>query len=43
LLLAALGSFLADDLQRLNALKGVLSLVVALVAAALVAFLGPVA
>jgi uncharacterized protein len=43
MLLAVLGAFVADDLQRLNALKGVLSLVVALVAGALVAVLGPVA
>jgi uncharacterized protein len=43
MLLAVLGAFLAEDLQRLNALKGLLSLVVALVAGALVALLGPVA
>jgi uncharacterized protein len=43
MLLAVLGAFVVDDLQRLNALKGVLSLVVALVAGALVAVLGPVA
>ncbi len=43
MLLAVLEAFLEDDLQRLNALKGVLSLVVALVAGVLVAALGPVA
>lgn len=43
LLLAVLGVVLADDLQRLNALKGVLSLVIGVVTAATVALLGPVA
>jgi uncharacterized protein len=43
MLLAALGAFLDDDLQRLNACKGVLSLLVALVSAAGFAIFGPVA
>jgi uncharacterized membrane protein YfcA len=43
MLLAILEAFLEDDLQRLNALKGLLSLVVALVSASLVAIFGPVA
>ncbi len=42
-LLAILGVFLVEDLQRLNALKGVLSLLVALVTAAGFALFGPVA
>jgi uncharacterized protein len=42
-LLALLGALLADDLQRLNALKGLISLVVGLVAAAGFAIFGPVA
>lgn len=43
MLLAILGAFLPDDLQRLNALKGLLSLVVAVVSALVVAVFGPVA
>lgn len=43
MLLAILGAFLPDDLQRLNALKGLLSLVVAVVSAIVVAIFGPVA
>lgn len=43
MLLAALGAFLDDDLQRLNALKGTLGLTVAVVAAVSVAIFGPVA
>lgn len=42
-LLALLGALLPDDLQRLNALKGLLSLLVAVVCAAGFALLGPVA
>jgi len=42
-LLALLGALLPDDLQRLNALKGVLSLLVAVVSAVAFAILGPVA
>jgi uncharacterized membrane protein YfcA len=42
-LLALLGALLPDDLQRLNALKGLLSLLVAVVSAAGFALLGPVA
>jgi uncharacterized membrane protein YfcA len=42
MLLAILGALLPDDLQRLNALKGVLSLVVAVAAAIVVAVFGPV-
>jgi uncharacterized membrane protein YfcA len=43
MLLAILGVFLDDDLQRLNACKGVLSLLVALVTAVGFALFGPVA
>ncbi len=43
MLLALLGAFLDDGLQRLNALKGLLSLVVAVVSAVAVAIFGPVA
>ena len=43
LLLAVLGLLLVDDLQRLNALKGALSLVIGAVAALSVALFGPVA
>ena len=43
MLLALLGAFVDDDLQRLNALKGLLSLVVAVVTAVGVALFGPVA
>lgn len=42
-LLALLGALLPDDLQRLNALKGLLSLLVAGISAAGFALLGPVA
>ena len=42
-LLALLGALLPDDLQRLNALKGLLSLLVAVICAAGFALLGPVA
>lgn len=43
MLLALLGALLRDDLQRLNALKGVLSLVIALAAAIAFALFGPIA
>jgi uncharacterized protein len=43
MLLALLGVLLPDDLQRLNALKGVLSLVIALGAALAFAVFGPIA
>lgn len=43
MLLALLGAFLDDPLQRVNALKGVLSLVVAVVSAVCVGLFGPVA
>jgi len=43
MLLAILGVFVDDGLQRLNALKGVLSLLVAVVCAAAFAVFGPVA
>ena len=43
MLLALLGVLLPDDLQRLNALKGVLSLIVAIVAAVGFALFGPIA
>src|SRR4051794_4023943 len=42
MLLAALGAFLPDDLQRLNALKGLLSLVISAVAVVYFALFGPV-
>ena len=42
MLLAVLGLFIRDDLQRINALKGVLSLIVNVVAAIYFAFFGPV-
>jgi len=42
LMLAFLGIFLHDTLQRLNALKGLLSLVINVVAAAVFAIFGPV-
>jgi uncharacterized membrane protein YfcA len=42
MLLAILAIGLEDSLQRLNALKGLLSLVVAVVAAVFFAFFGPV-
>jgi len=43
MLLALLGVLLPDELQRLNALKGVLSLIVAIVAAVGFALFGPIA
>jgi uncharacterized protein len=43
MLLAALGAFLPDDLQRLNALKGLLSLVISAVAVVYFVLFGPVA
>ena len=43
MLLAVLGAFLPDDLQRLNALKGLLSLLISAVAVAYFALFGPVA
>jgi uncharacterized protein len=43
MLLAVLAAFLDEDLQRLNALKGLLSLVVAVVSAVSVGLFGPVA
>jgi uncharacterized protein len=43
MLLAVLGAFLPDDLQRLNALKGLLSLVISAVAVVYFALFGPVA
>jgi uncharacterized membrane protein YfcA len=43
MLLAVLGLLLTEDLQRLNALKGLLSLVIGLVTAASFALFGPVA
>jgi uncharacterized membrane protein YfcA len=42
MLLALLAVFIEEDLQRLNALKGVLSLLVSLAAAVLLAVFGPV-
>jgi uncharacterized membrane protein YfcA len=42
MMLAVLGLFIRDDLQRINALKGVLSLIVNVVAAVYFAFFGPV-
>ncbi|MCW2967771.1 MAG: hypothetical protein JWM71_1543 [Solirubrobacteraceae bacterium] len=43
MLLAILGAFLPEDLHRINALKGLLSLVVAVVSGIVVAIFGPVA
>lgn len=43
MLLAVLGVFLEDDLQRINALKGVLSLLIAIVTVAGFALFGPIA
>jgi uncharacterized protein len=43
MLLAVLGAFLPDDLQRLNALKGLLSLVISAVAVVYFALFAPVA
>ena len=43
MLLAILGAALPDDLQRINALKGLLSLIVSVVAAVAFALFGPVA
>ena len=42
MMLAVLGLFIRDDLQRLNALKGILSLIINVVAAIYFAFFGPV-
>src|SRR3954454_10549972 len=42
MLLAVLGAFLPDDMQRLNALKGLLSLVISAVAVVYFALFGPV-
>jgi uncharacterized membrane protein YfcA len=42
MMLAILGLFIRDDLQRINALKGVLSLIINVVAAIYFAFFGPV-
>ena len=42
MLLAVLGVFLTDDLQRVNALKGLLSLVVGAVSALYLIVFGPV-
>ena len=42
MMLALLGLFIRDDLQRINALKGVLSLIINMVAAVYFAFFGPV-
>ena len=42
MLLAALGAFLPDDMQRLNALKGLLSLVISAAAVIYFAFFAPV-
>jgi uncharacterized membrane protein YfcA len=42
MLLAVLVAYLEDDLQRVNALKGLLSLVIGLVSAVYLALLGPV-
>lgn len=42
MMLAVLGFFIRDDLQRLNALKGILALIINVVAAIYFAFFGPV-
>jgi uncharacterized membrane protein YfcA len=42
MMLAVLGLFIRDDLQRLNALKGMLALIINVVAAIYFAFFGPV-
>lgn len=42
MMLAVLGLFIRDDLQRLNALKGMMSLIINVVAAIYFAFFGPV-
>jgi uncharacterized membrane protein YfcA len=42
MMLAVLGLFIRDDLQRINALKGLLSLIINIVAAIYFAFFGPV-
>jgi uncharacterized protein len=42
MMLALLGLFIRDDLQRINALKGVLSLIINVVAAVYFVFFGPV-
>jgi uncharacterized protein len=42
MMLAVLGLFIRDDLQRLNALKGILALIINVIAAIYFAFFGPV-
>ena len=42
MMLAVLGLFIRDDLQRINALKGMMSLIINVVAAVYFAFFGPV-
>ena len=42
MMLAVLGLFIRDDLQRINALKGMMSLIINIVAAVYFAFFGPV-
>jgi hypothetical protein len=42
MMLAVLGLFIRDDLQRLNALKGMMSLIINVVAAIYFALFGPV-
>jgi uncharacterized membrane protein YfcA len=42
MMLAVLGLFIRDDLQRINALKGMMSLIINVVAAIYFAFFGPV-
>jgi uncharacterized membrane protein YfcA len=42
MMLAVLGLFIRDDLQRINALKGMMSLIINIVAAIYFAFFGPV-
>jgi uncharacterized membrane protein YfcA len=42
MMLAVLGLFIRDDLQRINALKGMMALIINVVAAIYFAFFGPV-
>ena len=42
MMLAVLGLFIRDDLQRINALKGIMQLIINVVAAIYFAFFGPV-
>jgi hypothetical protein len=42
MMLAVLGLFIRDDLQRVNALKGMMALIINVVAAAYFVFFGPV-